>query len=220
MRCYCISGLGANYKAFDYLEIDHEQIHLAWIPPLPNESLRNYAMRLAEPIDTSEPFLLLGLSFGGRLALEIAKVLNPQRLILISTFVSTKEFSWYIRLLGLLPIHRLIPISQRNPPMPIAYWIFGVNQTHTKKLLKDIISKSDPHFLKWALSKIFKSTPIEIPANGIRIHGNRDRLIPAKKIKNVHWIDKGGHLVIAQNAQQVNELIQQNLKKAGRMVEK
>jgi surfactin synthase thioesterase subunit len=78
-RIYLISGLGADRRVFKKLVFptDFELIYLDWITPEPAESLEAYAARLALNIDTSAPFYLIGLSFGGMLATEIAKKLNP-----------------------------------------------------------------------------------------------------------------------------------------------
>lgn len=92
MRVYCISGVGADHRAFQRLNIpDHELIAVPWIEPLSNESLSSYANRLGASIDTKEPFALLGLSFGGMLAAEMAALLKPRKLILISSIASSSQ---------------------------------------------------------------------------------------------------------------------------------
>ena len=80
MDIYLISGLGADRTIFRNLTFsDATNIHyLDWITPNANESLKSYALRMAETINQSVPFALVGLSFGGMLATEIANVLHPQ----------------------------------------------------------------------------------------------------------------------------------------------
>ncbi|RYD69520.1 MAG: hypothetical protein EOP53_27030, partial [Sphingobacteriales bacterium] len=64
MKVYFISGLAADCRVFKRIQLPagFESVYLDWIPPLPNESLQSYAMRMAESIDTNEPFALVGLS--------------------------------------------------------------------------------------------------------------------------------------------------------------
>lgn len=99
---YFISGLGADRRAFSKLIFSEHfpMIHLDWISPEPNESLRSYASRLALEIDSSNPFYLVGLSFGGMLATEIAKELNPIHTFLISSTPTFKERHGIIEWLG------------------------------------------------------------------------------------------------------------------------
>ena len=73
MKLYAISGLGADQRVYQYLNIDYELIHLDWIRPIKNEGITDYTMRLSQGINTSEPFGIIGLSFGGLVAIEMSK---------------------------------------------------------------------------------------------------------------------------------------------------
>jgi len=64
MKIYAIPGLGADKRVFEYLHLDYELVALEWIQPQKRENLKNYALRLAKSIDTSEPYGILGVSFG------------------------------------------------------------------------------------------------------------------------------------------------------------
>ena len=56
---------------------DHcEPVFLEWIDPVKNETLKNYALRLAEGINTNEPFAIIGLSMGGMITSEIARTIQ------------------------------------------------------------------------------------------------------------------------------------------------
>ena len=86
MNIYCISGLGADKRVFDHLNIiNHDLKYLEWIDPFPNESIETYARRLSKGIDQDHPFILLGVSFGGIIAIEIAKITTPIHTIQISS---------------------------------------------------------------------------------------------------------------------------------------
>ena len=39
MKLYAISGLGADKRVFQYLDLDYELIHIDWIPPLKGERI-------------------------------------------------------------------------------------------------------------------------------------------------------------------------------------
>ncbi|SDF62642.1 Thioesterase domain-containing protein [Pedobacter terrae] len=84
MNAYFISGLGADQRIFSRLKLSEKIsiIHVEWINPNKNETLEVYAERLSRIIDTSKPFALVGVSFGGMIAVELAKLLKPLQLLL------------------------------------------------------------------------------------------------------------------------------------------
>lgn len=76
MNVYFISGLGADKRIFSKLTLSAEFdiIHIDWIVPFSKETLVSYAKRLSKVIDVNNPFALIGVSFGGMIAVEIAKL--------------------------------------------------------------------------------------------------------------------------------------------------
>ena len=89
---YCISGLGANEKVFQFLDLSFAKpVFIKWLFPLKNETLPQYALRLKEDfIDEPDP-IIIGLSLGGMIAVEIAKTIPSARVILISSAKTKKE---------------------------------------------------------------------------------------------------------------------------------
>ena len=77
MKLYVISGLGADGSIFEYIQLPKkftEIIYIDWEIPNYNESFENYVNRMAEKVDVSEKFCLLGYSFGGIMVQEIHKL--------------------------------------------------------------------------------------------------------------------------------------------------
>jgi pimeloyl-ACP methyl ester carboxylesterase len=70
MNAYFISGLGADKRIFSKLKLNEKIniIHIDWITHNKNESLAAYAERLSNVIDITQPFALVGVSFGGMIA--------------------------------------------------------------------------------------------------------------------------------------------------------
>ena len=91
MKLYVISGLGADKRVFQYLTLNYELIPIDQINPQGNESIKTYSIRLAQKIDTSEKFGIVGVSFGGLVAVEISKQLKPAITILISSVETRGE---------------------------------------------------------------------------------------------------------------------------------
>jgi pimeloyl-ACP methyl ester carboxylesterase len=70
---YCISGLGADERVFQKLKFQgYQPIHIKWLEPEAGENIANYTQRLTTQIKAEKP-ILIGLSFGGIIAVEMSK---------------------------------------------------------------------------------------------------------------------------------------------------
>lgn len=206
MNAYLISGLGADKRIFARLRFpDSVKVHhLDWLEPLNHESISDYALRMAEGIDKSNPFFLLGLSFGGMVATEIAKRFPPVRLVLLSSAAVRGELPLPYRLAGHAGIHKLVPFSIFCRPSRLANWFFGASDQDTRKLLSSIIRDTKPAFLTWAVDQIVNWKNSTLPSTLIQIHGTDDRVIwPAKK-QNTEYVSGAGHLMVFTDASAVS----------------
>lgn len=202
MKIYAISGLGADERVFDYLRLDVEIIPILWITPLKSESIQSYALRLSKKIDTSEDFIILGLSFGGLVANEISKILKPKATILISTIEVKSEIPLLYRFIGNTKVLNLIPkFILRTSNIFITY-LFG---TKEKKLLKEIIEDSNVTFSKWAVLQLVSWQNETRLKNCLKIHGSKDKLLPAPKDAVI--IENGEHFMIVDYAEEVSRVI-------------
>ncbi|MBK9635435.1 MAG: hypothetical protein IPO64_13325 [Bacteroidetes bacterium] len=100
MTLYLIGGLGADERVFKYLNINVKTQIINWILQEPNEELKSYAKRLTEQINKNEEFAILGVSFGGIIAIEMAKFIRPKKLILISSVESSNQLPKHLITMG------------------------------------------------------------------------------------------------------------------------
>lgn len=209
MNIYAISGLGADERVFENLEISSKLIHLNWIKPLDNERIEDYAKRLSEPINTEEPFVILGLSFGGMIASEMNKFLNPQKTILISSCATKSELPSIFLKFGKLDLLKHFSNISMKPPITIANIAFGAKD---KNMLDAILKDSDEDFLHWAVEKIVTWENEVYPNNTIQICGTKDKTLPPKEKPNsTHFVEKGEHFMIYDKAEEVSKIINQEL---------
>ena len=82
---YIFSGLGADERVFQKLDFsDFKTTFVKWIIPQDKETIENYSTRLLAQITTKNP-TLIGLSFGGIIAVEVAKQIDTEKVILIAS---------------------------------------------------------------------------------------------------------------------------------------
>lgn len=210
MKLYMIGGLGADERVFKFLKLNFESQIINWIEPKPKEKLKEYSNRLLNQIDQDEEFGILGVSFGGIVAIEISKLIKPKKLILISSVETSTQLPRSYIALGKSQILKLIPNQLIKPPKPLLSFLFGARNKH---LLKQIIKDTKPEFIRWALNAIINWSNEKTPIEAIRIHGTKDKLIPLKG--EAIEVKEGGHFMIVDKAEEISKLVNEQMKYAG-----
>jgi len=209
---YFISGLGADRRVFVNLEKefpDHK--HIEWEIPQKEESLAAYSQRLIDQIDLTREVILVGESFGGVIAQEIALLIPVKKLVLLSSIKNEQEMDWKLRMVSKLNLHRLFPASVlKFLNRFTADYYFSVKSREESRLLQQIINDTDPVFMTWAIDRLMhwhqrKQLPL------LHIHGTSDRIFPSKYIKNAVMIKNGGHLMILDQAEEIVPVIKEYL---------
>ena len=205
---YLIPGLGADERVFQFLHLPGEVHILKWLPPqTPAELLPHYAARLAEAVPPAQPCWLVGVSFGGVLALEVVRLRPLARVVLISSFAGPHELPWLGRLARATGLYRLLP-PQLLPHLPkLASWFFGVKSTRDRQLLHQILCDTDPTFTRWAIAHLLR-WPGRPGTPTIRIHGTDDRLLPHGASHSQYRLP-GGHLIIISRAAEIGLILNQ-----------
>ena len=99
-KVFIFSGLGADKRVFQYMDFSgFDTTFINWLTPTKNEIIEDYALRLTDQIKTDRP-ILVGLSFGGIIATEVAKLIDTEKIVLIASAQTRKEIPFYFRLAG------------------------------------------------------------------------------------------------------------------------
>ena len=209
-KIYLIPGLGADGRMYTpQLKVLRNAVVLEHQRPLQGETLAEYARRLSGKIDTSEPFILVGTSLGGMISVEMAKLVNADKVILISSVKHRGEMPRWIRAMKHLRLHKLlsganfIRFSNANVQRLITK-----RDTAVAKLLVDMHNSADPEFVSWAINAVvnWKGTK-DYRDDIIHIHGTRDQLFPHRNIEKFIPVKGGSHVMGLTQAQDVNKAL-------------
>nr|WKN39808.1 alpha/beta hydrolase [Tunicatimonas sp. TK19036] len=213
MTVYFISGLGADERAFRYIKLPGvEKRFIRWIPPKPKEPLRQYAHRLIDQIDTSQPVTLVGLSFGGIVAQVIAELIPCAQLILISSIKNPRELSPALRFVKKAHIYRALPLKWLKPiAIRLAPYWFDAVSDRQKGLLRNIINDTDEVFAQWAIGATLQWRGSHTSAPTVHLHGTHDRVFPVHYLQNYIPVKGGGHFMIVTHARILNPILQHHL---------
>ncbi|MFD1316296.1 alpha/beta fold hydrolase [Namhaeicola litoreus] len=208
-QVYLIPGLGASSRIFEYLKFSNyfEVHYLDWISPLSNkEELASYAKRMAKSI-TGENIILIGVSFGGIIAQEIARLQHIEKVILISSIKSKHELPWrlkwikYSRLYYLSPLLSYIKFDSKELSVP------GKLLKRKVYLYARYMSMKDKLYLLWATRQMlfWKAEKTETPI--FHIHGTKDQIFPVNNLSDFIEIKDGSHAMILTKARKISKII-------------
>lgn len=210
MNLYCIPGFGVDERIYGNLTIDKARLcFLNWLDPDPHESLNAYAQRMAEGIK-DENAILVGISFGGMVALEIAGFRKVKQVILISSIKQRAEMPLEMRLAGTLRLNRIFPvkrIQQSETAYRIANRRLGAYTPEEQEFANTYRKTAKLNYVNWSFDKILNWRNTTEFKNVIHIHGDQDRIFPIKHITPDYIIKEGTHMMVWNRAAEISAII-------------
>lgn len=204
---YCISGIGTDERIFQRLDIPGVMLkHIKWVKPEKTDTIATYAQKLLPQITEEKP-VLLGVSFGGMIAVEISRLIPVRQIFLISSSKTKYEIPFYYRWYGQLGLYRLISPQLLKLHNRLSNVFFSLKKKEEKELLKTIMRDTDPVFLKWAVKAICTWKNTELPVKAAHIHGRADKMLPARYVQADEWVEKAGHFMIHNQAVEISRFV-------------
>lgn len=207
---YLLPGLGADERLFQYIHLPDVQLHHIKYPkPQQGDTLDQFIQQLSLQIK-EEPFALLGCSIGGIFAVELAKKISVEKIILVGSIKNHKERPFYFAWLKTIPLHKLLPISLLKKIGGFASALAGKHSANNLALLAEMLEETPNDLIKWGIKQIIHWKNEILPCEIIHLQGSRDLVFPANMIKNAQLIEKGAHFsVLLDKGSEVNTLIKQ-----------
>jgi pimeloyl-ACP methyl ester carboxylesterase len=207
---YLIPGLGADERVFQRWQLVGEVHILNWLAPQSAaEPLPHYAARLAASVPVAQACWVVGVSFGGLLALEIAQLRPMARAVLVSSLAGPHELPWPLRLARATGLERLLPPTLLQHLPWAAKWAFGVKTRGEYVLLRQIIADTDPVFARWAVGQLLRWRGVPGPGPRARLHGTHDRLLPSPAAGIDYLVAGAGHFLVVSHAAQISQFLNQ-----------
>jgi pimeloyl-ACP methyl ester carboxylesterase len=208
---YIFSGLGADERVFRNLDFSEYSVtFIKWLIPQKKESISKYAARLLHQIRTEKP-ILIGLSFGGIAAIEVAKLIETENVIIIASAKTKYEIPFYYRWAGRFGFHRILPARFLKKSNFLTNWFFGKTCDFDKLLLKQVLFDTDLNFLEWAINQIVHWENVTLIQNVTHIHGSKDRILPKRFVGCDRIVKDGGHLMTIHKSDELNAVLRKTI---------
>lgn len=209
-KVYLIAGLGADKRLYKNVSLPegYEPITTDWLLPKPQDTLISYAQKIIDGYSITDGDIVIGVSLGGILAVEIAKKIRLKKIILISSIKTDSEAPWYFKLFRNVPVYKGIPGNFMTRVGFMVRPVFGKMMPDDLDLFKSMLRNSSPVFMKWAMHAVLQWRNNIIPPNLYHIIGDKDQVFPPGYIKNPTAVIKGGtHIMVFDRAAEINELL-------------
>ena len=177
---------------------------MLWEIPLDNETLSEYAKRIATKIIHPNP-ILIGVSFGGILVQEMAKFSNARKVIIISSVKTNLEFPIKMKVAKSTKVYKLIPTNLIANVETLSKFSFGTAINKRLKLYEKFLRVRDKRYLDWAVEQIILWDRTIVDKHVIHIHGDEDDVFPIKHIPNCIVVKGGTHVMILTKYKWLNE---------------
>lgn len=205
-----VSGMAADAEVFAPQAVAFPGLIVPeWIEPRWDEGLKEYCQRLATTIEIAPNAVLGGASFGGMVALEISAHLRPKTVVLIGSIRSPDELPLWIRgLRPLAPLIRWAPVQLGQLAIkPLGWRGFKKRFPHLAGVARQV-GRADSRLLRWSLRELLRWQGVpEVDCQVLRIHGDRDRVLPPSRVDLEQLIHGAGHVISLTHPSEVNAVL-------------
>jgi thioesterase domain-containing protein len=189
----------------------------AWIATEPHESLPSFAARMARVVDPGGPCFVGGASFGGMVAVEMARHLEARACFLIGSVRTPAElpprthaFRWLARRTGAHGLE-LVPGAAAALDALVSHWLSPAVGSMVQQL-----ADTDRRFFRWAALAVLRWKPsADPPVPVLQIHGGRDHMLPHRFTRPDVLVRGAGHLLSMSHGDEVTQFLRAGMEKYG-----
>lgn len=202
-----LTGMTPDVRIFDRLipRLPNASI-VPWIAPLAHESIPDYALRLVDSSSIQDDVIVVGVSFGGIVARELALRLNAKACVLISSVRDVRQLPPWVRVLrpfSHFPVESILNAIE----MIAAVYPKRIRTDATTRLTK--LAGRAGAWHRWATVSVLRWNAAyelnKVPV--IQIHGDRDATFPIRYINADVVIVGGGHVLPLTHADEIAEVL-------------
>ncbi len=213
-RLILIPGMGADERLFEPQRAGGLAFEVPRFPmPARRDDMAAFGARIRDALRLDGPCVLAGVSFGGMVAYEMARLCDARCVILIASCRSRAGIprtSWLIERLSRVVPNRII---QRRCAASSRFLnrIENLNDGQYE-LIRDMSLRVPVPLLRQIGRMIVQwKPPASVPCPVHHIHGDRDRIIPLRRVSPDEVVSGGGHLINLTHADGVNGFIRRHL---------
>lgn len=206
---YLIPGLGSDYRLFGNLDLRgvYETRYINHVIPDRGMSMQDYANELSNQIDTLKPYVLVGVSLGGMLAVEMSDFLKPETVIVISSAKCRNELPHRYRFQRIIPVYKLVSGKLSKKGALFLQPIVEPDRGYAEETFQAMLEDKDPEFMKRSIAMIMEWDRENYTDRVFHIHGDHDRTIPIRNVKYDYLVEDGSHMMVLTLGSEISGIV-------------
>lgn len=206
---YFLPGQGADERLFSHIELDTQFAvrYIKYSVPDANDSMHTYARKIAKQIDTTEKFILIGTSFGGMLATEMADFLSPEKVIIISSAKSQYELPNRYQFQKRHKLYKWVSPNMTKLGARILQPIVEPDRIRENATFRSMLNDKDPIYMKRSVTMIIEWERTDYNENIIHIHGENDKTVPIRNVDYDILVKNGSHMITLTEGEVLSEIL-------------
>lgn len=210
---YFFPGQGSDERLFEKIDPDsaYTYVYISYPVPDKKESLHNFAQRLSAQIDTTKPYVFIGVSMGGMIISELCDHMHPEKAIIISSAKCREELPFRYKFQKAIPLYKIFPAAVIKGGAKMLQPIVEPDRKKYKSIFKSMLSAKNKLYMKRSVGLIINWNKNNYSGKIIHIHGTKDHTLPLRKVKCNYVVQKGSHMMALTRGEEINELIKKIL---------
>ena len=208
---YCFPGQGSDARIFDSIRVDAALFDLVFVEygtPEKCMDMKDFAYSLKNEIDTLNQYVLLGVSLGGMICVELAEILSPWKTVIISSAKSRNELPARYRFQKTIPLYRLFPKEFLLVGAKIMQPLVEPDRKNNKETFKNMLNKKNAIYMKRTINLIIKWERDTYAKKIYHIHGDNDHTLPLRYIQNPEFIvENGSHMMTLTRGTEISRIL-------------
>ena len=168
-------------------------------------TMKAFALQLSEQIDTTQGFLLLGVSLGGMICTELSEILNPEKTIIISSAKNINELPVRYKFQKAIPLYKLFSGRALLTGAKILQPIVEPDRKKNKATFIKMLGSKKPEYMKRSINLLINWDKETNQSKIYQIHGTLDHTLPIRNIASPDVvINAGSHMMTLTRASEVS----------------
>ena len=213
LTIYWIPGMCADAKIFepyikDLSNFQHKVFN--WYEPKSlNQDLSSYSDYFVSEIVDENP-IIVGVSFGGLVALKMAKKVSFSKIILLSSMANYQAKPFLFKALHKMGLARIVSYLCASNLERFLTFYYGKKYSKQKKLYDTFLPYRNKKYLFWAfIQNIIWMGKTNLSPNLYSIHGENDEIFPIGQNHYDHLVEKASHVMIVTHQKTIKKQIKE-----------
>ena len=211
LKVYLLPGDGSDYRIFNKFSLDstkYDTVHIQYPIPKKHDTFNSYAATILEQVDTTEKFVLVGVSLGGMISTEMEKLSNPEKVILISAPENKNELPTRYNFMKYVHINKFFPgFVLKSFSFP-AQTITEPDRKRESETFNKMLKDKKALFLRRTINMIINWGKTDKSEKVIQIHGDNDNTVPIKNLKPEYTLVGDSHMMALTEGEAISKLIE------------